>query len=56
MRKIITNISKSTNDNQQLLRKVSIDDIPGEAKDVLSTLKQCKKIFKYIKKVNSVKF
>jgi len=56
VRKRKANISKSTENNQQLLRKISIDDIPGEAKNVLSTLKQCKKIVKYIKKVNIVKF
>jgi hypothetical protein len=56
VRKRKSNISTSTKNNQQLLRKVSIDDVPGEAKDVLSTLKQCKKIVKYIKKVNIVEF
>jgi hypothetical protein len=56
VRKRKTKISKTRNDNQQLLRKVSIDDIPGEAKTVLSTLKQCKKLVKYIKKANIVKF
>ncbi|CAF4884479.1 unnamed protein product, partial [Rotaria sp. Silwood1] len=41
---------KQKDDNQQLSAKASVDDIPGEAKAVLLTLSQCKKVIKFIKK------
>ncbi|CAF1080327.1 unnamed protein product [Adineta ricciae] len=45
-----TNTSTLVPNDKQSLRNVLIDDIPVEAKYVLSTLKQCKRIVKYIKK------
>ena len=45
-------ILKQKDDHQQLLAKTSVDTIPAEAKVVLITLSQCKKIIKFIKKVN----
>jgi hypothetical protein len=43
---------KTTNDKLQSFRKTSVDDIPTAAKIILHTLSQCKKIVKYIKKVD----
>lgn len=43
--------TKSTNNQQQLQSKVSIDDIPLAARSVLGALTNCKKMVKYIKKV-----
>lgn len=56
IRKRKSSTSKTTTDDQQLPHKVPLEDIPSEARNVLSTLKQCKKIVKYIKKVNMVTF
>ncbi|CAF4272442.1 unnamed protein product, partial [Rotaria sordida] len=46
----VTRNRKQKDDNQQLSAKASVDDIPGEAKAVLLTLSQYKKIIKFIKK------
>ncbi|CAF2710518.1 unnamed protein product [Rotaria sp. Silwood2] len=45
----INNIG-SSNGDIKLARKMSINDIPIEARSVIIALKQCKKIVKYIKK------
>ena len=45
-------ILKQKGYHQQLLAKTSVDTIPAEAKVILIALSQCKKIIKFIKKVN----
>ena len=50
----MNNVGLSSND-VQTARKMSINDIPIEAHNVLIALKQCKKVVKYIKKVNFIK-
>ena len=50
----MNNVGLSNND-VQTARKMSINDIPIEAHNVLIALKQCKKVVKYIKKVNFIK-
>ncbi|CAF3309103.1 unnamed protein product, partial [Rotaria sp. Silwood2] len=45
------NLLKLKGDNQQLLPKVSIDNISGEAKAVLIALPQCKKISRLNKEI-----
>ena len=47
---------ETSNERQQLLRQVQIDDISIEAKKVILTLTQCKKIVKYIKKMRPTDF
>ncbi|CAF4252651.1 unnamed protein product [Rotaria sp. Silwood2] len=51
IRKRKQNILKLKGDNQQLLPKVSIDNISGEAKAVFIALPQCKKISRLNKKI-----
>lgn len=45
---------KETNsEKEQSLRRIHVDDISIEAKKVILTLSQCKKIVRYIKKVSN---
>ena len=56
VRKRRTTNTKSTNGKQCLSSKMSINDIPAAAKDILLTLSQCKKLVTFIKHVDDLKF